>query len=83
MKQESMTELTLEEVRSKAVKSVQQWGLILADRLCVDESWRLLLAASIQVAQAEFTPDEIAEMLRQLADSIDAGGLESPKTELN
>jgi len=58
-------------------------GLILADKLGVDESWRLLLAASIQVAQAEFTPDEIAEMLRQLADSISAGGLEPSKTELN
>ena len=72
-----------EQLRRKAVNSIQRMGARLAKELGADESWRLLLAATIQVAQAEYQPNEIAEMLRQLADSIDAGGLESPKTELN
>ena len=75
----TMTELT----RQQAAKAVTDWGLLLAQKLGTDESWRLLLAATLQVAQAEYPPNEIAEMLRQLADGIDGGGLESPKTELN
>jgi hypothetical protein len=79
----AMTELTREQLRQKAAQAVQDWGVLLAKKLGIDESWRLLLAGAVTVAQAEFTPNEIAEMLHQLADSIDAGGLESPKTELN
>jgi hypothetical protein len=51
--------------------------------LGIDESWRLLLAGAVAVAQAVYPPDEIAEMLRQLADGIDGGGLGPHKTELN
>ena len=78
-----MTELTHAQLRPKAAKAVQDWGLLLSKELGIDESWRLLLAGAVTVAQAEYPPNEIAEMLRQLADGIDAGGLESPKTELN
>ena len=73
-----MTELSHEQLRQKAASAVQDWGLLLSQKLGVDESWRLLLAASITVAQAVYPPDEIAEMLRQLAASIDEGGLDQP-----
>ena len=78
-----MTGLTRDELRPRAARAVQDWGLLLAQKLSVDDSWRLLLDASVTVAQAEYTPDEIAEMFRRLAADIDAGGLESSKKELN
>ena len=75
--------LTREQFRRKAAQAVQDWGLILAKELGTDESWRLLLTGAITVSQSLYPPSEISRMLRQLADNIDEGGLESPKTELN
>ncbi len=71
-----MTELSREQLRPKAAKAVQAWGTLLAKELGIDESWRLLLTGAITVAQAEYPPNQIAEMLRQLADKIDEGGLD-------
>jgi len=78
-----MTELSREQMHPIAAKAVQDWGLLLAKKLGTDDSWRLLLAASITVAQAVYQPNEIAGMLRQLADNIDAGGLKPSDKELN
>jgi hypothetical protein len=51
--------------------------------MSVDDAWRLLLAGAITVAQAAYPPNEIAEMLRRLADGVDAGGLGPTERELN
>jgi hypothetical protein len=72
----SLKELTPDELRRAAGYAVQHWGVLLADRLSVDDSWRLLLAGVISVMQAEHTAAEIAATLRQLAELIENGGLD-------
>jgi hypothetical protein len=72
----SLKELTPDELRRAAGFAVQGWGAILADRLSVDDSWRLLLAGVLSVMQAEHTAVEIAATLRQLAELIENGGLD-------
>jgi hypothetical protein len=71
-------ELTPDELRRAAGFAVQGWGAILADRLSVDDSWRLLLAGAVSVMQAEHTPDVIASLFRQMAEKIEAGHLDQP-----
>jgi hypothetical protein len=73
----SPDEMGPEELRRAAGHAVQQWGVLLAARLSVDDSWRLLLAGAISVMQAELTSQQIADTLRQAADRVDSGELES------
>ena len=68
-------ELTPDELRRAAGYAVQRWGVLLADRLSVDDSWRLLLAGAVSVMQAEHTPDVIADLFRQMAKDIEDGAL--------
>ena len=69
--------MNADELRRAAGHAVQQWGVLLANRLSVDDSWRLLLAGALSVMQAELTQAEIANTLRQAADRIDSGELEN------
>ena len=78
-----MTELTHEQLRPKAAKAVQDWGTLLAKELGIDEAWRLLLTGALTVAQALYQPSEIATMLRDLADGVEAGGLKPSNKDLN
>ena len=78
-----MTELSREQLRRKAVNSIQRMGARLAKELGADESWRLLLAGSISVAQATYSAHEIAESFRQLAEGIERGGLKPSNKDLN
>jgi hypothetical protein len=71
-----LKELPPDELRRAAGYAVQGWGAVLADRLSVDDSWRLLLAGAVSVMQAEHAPDVIANLFRQMADKIEAGHLD-------
>jgi hypothetical protein len=73
----SPEELTPDELRRAAGYAVQGWGAVLARRLSVSDSWRLLLAGALSVMQAELTTAEISTTLRQAADRIDSGELEN------
>jgi hypothetical protein len=77
----SLKELTPDELRRAAGYAVQGWGAVLANRLSVDDSWRLLLAGALSVMQAELTPPQIADTLRQAADRIEAGHLDQPSIQ--
>ena len=71
----SFDEMAPDELRRAAGYAVQGWGVLLADRLSVSDSWRLLLAGALSVMQAELTTAEISTTLRQAADRIDSGEL--------
>ena len=73
----SLDEMAPDELRRAAGYAVQHWGVLLADRLSVSDSWRLLLAGALSVMQAELTTAEISTTLRQAADRIDSGELEN------
>lgn len=60
-----------DEFRLQAGRSVQDWARVLATRLSVDDSWRLLLAGTITVMQAEHGPQEVAALLRHAAELIE------------
>jgi len=75
--QKSYEQMNADELRRAAGYAVQGWGVLLADRLSVDDSWRLLLAGALSVMQAELTQAEISTTLRQAADRIDSGELEN------
>ena len=70
-----LKELPPDELRQAAGYAVQGWGAVLANRLSVSDSWRLLLAGALSVMQAELTEAEISTTLRQAADRIDSGEL--------
>jgi hypothetical protein len=72
-----LKELPPEELRRAAGYAIQGWGAVLANRLSVSDSWRLLLAGALSVMQAELTQAEISTALRQAADRIDSGELEN------
>jgi len=74
--QKSYEQMNADELRRAAGYAVQGWGVLLADRLSVDDSWRLLLAGAISVMGAELTSQQIADTLRQAADRIEAGHLD-------
>ena len=72
-----MKELPVDELRKAAGHAIQGWGAVLANRLSVSDSWRLLLAGALSVMQAELTQAEISTTLREAADRIDSGELEN------
>jgi len=72
-----LKELPPDELRQAAGYAIQGWGAVLANRLSVSDSWRLLLAGALSVMQAELTAQQISDTLRQAADRVDSGELES------
>jgi hypothetical protein len=67
-----------EEQRRETVTRLQGLGAHIAELLGADETFRLMLASSLTIAQAAYKPDEIADMLLQLSENIRAGGLDQP-----
>ena len=65
--------MSIEELRRQAGYAVMNWGRILAERLSIDDAWRLLMAGTFSVMQAELTPAEIAAVLRHMADMVEDG----------
>ncbi len=68
-----------DDLRVIAGRSIQQWAMELSRRLSVDDCWRLMMAGTITVLQAEHGPAEIAEVLRELANLIEQGALAPEK----
>ena len=62
--------------RREIVTQLQHLAAHIASLLGADETFRLMLASSLTVAQAEYKPDQIADMLLQLSENIRAGGLD-------
>jgi hypothetical protein len=60
---------------------IERLAGLLAKSLSVDDAWRILLGGCIGVMQAEYTPPEMADLLRQTAESIESGELKQPSVQ--
>lgn len=68
-------------LRRACAKTAMQWAEELSRRLSVDDAWRILFAATISTMQADLTPPQISDTLRQAADRIEAGHLDQPSIQ--
>lgn len=61
------------DLRLQAGRSVQAWTRLLAERLSVDDAWRLLLVGALSVMLPALGDEATAETLRELADDLENG----------
>jgi hypothetical protein len=64
---------TPDELRYHCAQSLEKWRDELARRLSPDDSWRLLLASTINALLAVGSDTDAARVLREAADLIEAG----------
>ena len=69
----NMPELSPEELRFLAGRSLHRWSEELSRRLSPDDASRLMLGAALATMVSAWGPDEATAALRELADRVDAG----------
>jgi hypothetical protein len=73
----SLDELTPDQLVSALGAAMRSVTVRLIDCIGLAETRTALFAEAISIAQADMTPDQIAVMLRGLAQKIDSGELEN------
>ena len=66
-------EPTQDEMRYLCAQSLEKWRDELTRRLSPDDSWRLLLASTVNALLAVGSDTDAARTLREAADLIEAG----------
>jgi len=61
------------ELRRAAHQSTRRVARVIAERISADDAWRLLLAASLEVALIELGDGGTADALRDIADAVESG----------